>query len=59
MIQTKIEKRIKQAIDYNAKEIIISKDTYKNLNEEIKELLKSQKIKITFDENKKDFMCKF
>nr|DAJ63275.1 MAG TPA: hypothetical protein [Caudoviricetes sp.] len=59
MIQTKIEKRIKQAIDYNAKEIIISKDTYKNLSEEIKELLKSQKIKITFDENKKDFMCKF
>lgn len=55
----KIEKRIKQAIDYNAKEIIISKDTYKNLSEEIKELLKSQKIKITFNENKKDFMCKF
>lgn len=55
----KIEKKIKQAIDYNAKEIIIIKDTYKNLSEEIKELLKDHKIKITFDKNKKDFMCKF
>ena len=36
MIQMKIEKRIKQAIDYKAKEIIINKDTYKNLSEEIK-----------------------
>ena len=53
MIQTKIEKRIKQAIDYKAKEIIISKDTYKNLSEEIKKMLKEHKIKITFDENKK------
>lgn len=55
----KIEKRIKQAIDYNVKEIIISQETYKNLGKETRELLKNHKIKITFDENKKDFMCKF
>ena len=55
----KIEKGIKQAIDYNAKEIIISKDTYKNLDKETRGLLKNHKIKIKFDENKKDFTCKF
>ena len=44
----KIDKRIKQAIDYNAKEIIISKNTYKNLDKETIELLKSHKIRLTF-----------
>ena len=55
----KIDKRIRQAIDYNAKEIRISKDTYKNLDKETIELLKSYKTKLTFEEKQKDFMCKF
>lgn len=55
----KIDKRIREAIDYNAKEIIISKNTYKNLDKETIELLKSHKTKLTFEENQKDFTCKF
>ena len=55
----KIEKRIKQAIDYNVKDIIISQETYKNLDKETRELLKSHKIKLIFEEKQKDFMCKF
>ena len=55
----KIERRIKQAIEYNVKEIIISKDTYKNLDKETRELLKSHKIKLIFEEKQKGFMCKF
>ena len=54
----KIDKRIRQAIDYNAK-IIISKDTYKNLDKETIETLKNHRVKITFEESQKDFMCKF
>ena len=55
----KIDKRIQQAIDYNVKEIIINKDTYKSLETETKIMLKQHKVKITFDEKQKGFMCKF
>lgn len=55
----KIDKRIQQAIDYNVKEIIINKDTYKSLAVETKLMLKKHKIKITFNESQKEFMCKF
>lgn len=55
----KIEKRIQQAIYYNVKEIIINKDTYENLDQETKFLLKRAKVRITFKEEQKDFMCKF
>ena len=55
----KIDKRIISAINYNVKEIIISKDTYNNLDQETKTMLKQHKIKLTFDESQKEFMCKF
>lgn len=55
----KIDKRIQQAINYNVKEILIKKDTYKSLETETKLMLKQHKIKITFDESQKEFMCKF
>lgn len=55
----KIERRIKQAIEYNVKEIIISKDTYKDLDKETRELLKINKIKFVFEEKQKGFVCKF
>lgn len=55
----KIDKRIQQAIDYNVKEILIKKDTYKSLEMETKIMLKQHKIKITLDESQKEFMCKF
>lgn len=55
----KIDKRIQQAIDYNVKEILIKKDTYKSLETETKLMLKQHKVKITFDESQKEFMCKF
>lgn len=55
----KIDKRIQQAIDYNVKEILIKKDTYKSLEMETKIMLKQHKIKITFDESQKEFICKF
>lgn len=59
MILMKIERRIKQAIEYNVKEIIISKDTYKDLDKETRELLKINKIKLVFKEKQKGFVCKF
>lgn len=55
----KIERRIKQAIEYNVKEIIISKDTYKDLDKETRELLKINKIKLVFEEKQKGFVCEF
>lgn len=55
----KIDKRIQQAIDYNVKEILIKKDIYKSLAVETKIMLKQHKVKITFDETQKEFMCKF
>lgn len=55
----KIDKRIKQAIEYNVKEILIKEETYNNLDQETKIMLKQHKTKLTFDENQKDFLCKF
>lgn len=55
----KIDKRIISAINYNVKEIIISKETYNNLDQDTKTMLKQHKIKLTFDESQKEFMCKF
>lgn len=55
----KIDKRIQQAIDYNVKEIIINKETYKSLSAETRTMLKQSRVKVTFDENQKGFMCKF
>lgn len=55
----KIDKRIISAINYNVKEIIISKETYNNLEQDTKTMLKQHKIKLTFDESQKDFLCKF
>ena len=55
----KIDKRIISAINYNVKEIIISKETYNNLDQETKTMLKQHKIKLIFDESQKEFMCKF
>lgn len=55
----KLDKRIIQAINYNVKEIIISKENFNNLEEETKELLKLNNVKITIDNNQKQFICKF
>lgn len=55
----KLDKRITKAIDYNVKEILINKDTYNNLTEETKKLLKLNNIKVTIDNNQKQFICKF
>lgn len=55
----KIDKRIISAINYNVKEIIISKETYNNLDQDTKTMLNQHKIKLTFDESQKDFLCKF
>lgn len=55
----KLDKRITKAIDYNVKEILINKDTYNNLTEETKKLLKLNNIKVTIDNEQKEFICKF
>lgn len=55
----KLDKRIIQAINYNVKEILINKDTYNNLTEETKKLLKLNNIKVTIDNEQKEFICKF
>lgn len=55
----RLDKRIVQAVNYNVKEIIINRDNYNKLTDETKSLLKLNDIKITFDENQKEFMCKF
>lgn len=55
----KLDKRIQQAIRYNVKEIIISKDNFEKLDEETKNLIKLNDTKITYDEAQKDFICKF
>lgn len=47
----KLDKRITQAIRYNVKEIIISKDNFDKLDEETKNLLKLNDTKITYDES--------
>ena len=55
----KIDKRIIQAINYNVKEIIISKKEYNSLAEDTKELIKLNDVKVTTDDNQKNFICKF
>lgn len=55
----KLDKRITQAINYNVKEILINKDMYNNLTEETKKLLKLNNIKVTIDNEQKEFICKF
>lgn len=55
----KLDKRIVQAINYNVKEIIINKEEYKNLKEETKAAIKLNDVKVTIDDNQKQFICKF
>ena len=55
----KLDKRIQQAIRYNVKEILISKDNFNKLDEETKNLLKLNDTKITYDESQNEFICKF
>ena len=55
----KLDKRIAQAIRYNVKEIIISKDNFEKLDEETKNLIKLNDTKITYDESQNEFICKF
>lgn len=55
----KLDKRIQQAIRYDVKEILISKDNFDKLDEETKNLLKLNDTKITYDEAQKEFICKF
>ena len=55
----RLDKRIVQAVNYNVKEIVINKENYNKLSDETKSLLKLNDIKITFDDNQKEFICKF
>ena len=55
----KLDKRITKAIDYNVREILINKKAYDNLTEETKKLLKLNNIKVTINNNQKQFICKF
>lgn len=55
----KLDKRIQQAIRYDVKEILISKDNFDKLDEETKNLLKLNDTKITYDESQNEFICKF
>lgn len=55
----KLDKRIVQAVNYNVKEIAINNEIYNKLSDETKSLLKLNDIKITFDDNQKEFICKF
>ena len=55
----KLDKRIEQSIQLNAKEIKIRKEVYNKLNEETKRLLKLNKVKITFDDSVKEFQSIF
>lgn len=55
----KLDRRIEQAIDFGAKEIKIRKEVYESLKEETKRLIKLNDIKITFDDNVKEFKSIF
>lgn len=54
-----MNKRIQQAVSYNVKEITINKENYNKLSDETKAILKHNDVKITFDSEQKDFICKF
>ena len=55
----KIDKRIQQSIQYSIKEIKIREETYNNLEEETKLILKQNKVKITFSKDIKEIEFKF
>ena len=55
----KLDKRIIQAINYNVKEIIINEEEYNSLKTETKKLIKINYVKVTIDNNQKQFICKF
>lgn len=55
----KLDKRIVQAINYNVKEIIINEEEYNNISEETKAAIKLNDVKVTIDNNQKNFICKF
>lgn len=55
----KLDKRIIQAINYNVKEILIRKETYRSLETETKIMLRQHNVKVAFDEDQKEFVCKF
>ena len=55
----KLDKRIEQSIQFGAKEIKIRKEIYNELSEETKRLLKLNNIKITFDDDVKEFQSMF
>ena len=55
----KIDKRIQQSIQLNIKEIKIREEVYNNLEEETKAMLKLNKVKVTFDDNVKEFQSIF
>lgn len=55
----KLDKRIIQAVNYNVREIIISEEEYNILTEETKELIKLNDVKVTIDNNQRQFICKF
>ena len=55
----KLDKRISQAINYNVKEIIINAEEYNSLAEETKAAIKLNDVKVTIDNNQKQFICKF
>ena len=55
----KLDKRIEQAMSYNVKQILINNKSYKALEKETKQLLHQSNVNIIFDENQKEFMCKF
>lgn len=55
----KLNERIEQAINLGAKKIKIRKEVYNKLNEETKRLLKLNNVKITFDDNVKEFQSIF
>lgn len=55
----KLDKRIEQSIDLGAKEIKIKKEVCESLKEETKRLIKLNDIKITFDDDVKEFQSIF
>ena len=55
----KIDKRIQQSIQYSIKEIKIREETYNNLEEETKLILRQNKVKVTFSKDIKEIEFKF
>ena len=55
----KIDKRIQQSIQYSIKEIKIREETYNNLKDETKLILRQNKVKVTFSKDIKEIEFKF